>query len=69
MGAVELVEQVGGGGGRCDVRPHRHGVDQQAHHGFCPGHLGGPVTISSDVAVLAAQRVQYYQTFNEVASA
>ena len=42
VGAVQLVEQVGGGGGRCDVRPHRHGVDQQAHHGFRAGHLGGP---------------------------
>jgi chitodextrinase len=32
------------------------------------GALGGPVTISSALPVLAAQRVQYYQTFNEVSS-
>src|SRR4029078_1775694 len=32
VGVLELVEQVGGGGGRCDVRAHRDGVDQQAHH-------------------------------------
>jgi photosystem II stability/assembly factor-like uncharacterized protein len=35
---------------------------------FPVGHIGGPVTITSDQAVLAAQRVQYYQTFNEVPS-
>jgi hypothetical protein len=28
--------------------------------------VGGPVTVSSDQPVLASQRVQYYQTFNEV---
>ena len=33
---------------------------------FPPGTIGGPVTISSDQPVLAAQRIQYYQTFNEV---
>ena len=32
----------------------------------CPGGFGGPVTVSSDQAVLASQRVQYYQSFNEV---
>jgi chitodextrinase len=32
------------------------------------GEIGGPVTISSTQSVLAAQRVQYYQTFNEVSS-
>jgi Ni,Fe-hydrogenase III small subunit len=32
----------------------------------CPGGFGGPVTVSSDVPVLASQRVQYYQSFNEV---
>ena len=42
VGAVQLVEQVGGGGGRGDVRPHRHRVDQQAHHRFRAGHLGRP---------------------------
>ena len=40
VGAVQLVEQVGGGGCRCDVRAHRHRVDQQAHHRFGAGQLG-----------------------------
>jgi hypothetical protein len=35
---------------------------------YVPGHFGGPVTITSDQPVLAAQRVQYYQSFNEVAA-
>jgi len=35
---------------------------------FPPGSIGGPVTISSDQNVVAAQRVQYFQTFNEVAA-
>ncbi len=39
--ALQLVEQVGGGGGGGDVRPHRHGVDQQAHHGVRAGDFGG----------------------------
>jgi len=29
-------------------------------------HTGGPVTITSDQPVLAAQRVQYFSSFNEV---
>jgi hypothetical protein len=37
----------------------------EAHATF-PGGLGGPVTIGSNVPVLAAARVQYYSTFNEV---
>jgi spore germination protein YaaH len=35
---------------------------------WLPGHYGGPVTITSDQPVLAAQRVQFYQSFNEVAA-
>jgi outer membrane protein assembly factor BamB len=31
-----------------------------------PGSLGGPVSVTSTLAVLASQRVQYYQTFNEI---
>jgi hypothetical protein len=31
-----------------------------------PGQIGGPVTVTSNVPVLASQRVQYYQSFNEV---
>ena len=33
---------------------------------FPAGTIGGPVTISSTQPVLAAQRVQYYSSFNEV---
>src|SRR5207302_567644 len=32
----------------------------------CPTGFGGPVTVNSDQPVLASQRVQYYQTFNDV---
>jgi hypothetical protein len=32
----------------------------------CPTGFGGPVTVNSDQPVLASQRVQYYQSFNEV---
>jgi hypothetical protein len=33
---------------------------------FPPGTIGGPVTVTSDQAVLASQRVQYYSSFNEL---
>jgi len=33
---------------------------------FPAGSIGGPVTVSSTQPVLASQRVQYYQSFNEV---
>lgn len=33
---------------------------------FPYGVIGGPVTVTSDVPVLASQRVQYYDSFNEV---
>jgi hypothetical protein len=33
---------------------------------FPQGTIGGPVTITSTQPVLAAQRVQYYSTFNEI---
>jgi len=36
---------------------------------FAAGSLGGPVTITSSQPVLAAQRVQYFQSFNEVPAA
>ena len=39
---LQLVEQVGDRGGRSDVRPHRHRVDQQSHHRIRAGHLSGP---------------------------
>ena len=42
VGALQLLEQVHGGGRRGDARPHRHRVDEQAHHRVRAGHLGGP---------------------------
>jgi spore germination protein YaaH len=33
---------------------------------FPPGTIGGPVTVSSSQPVLASQRVQFYQSFNEI---
>src|SRR5207248_7258777 len=33
-----------------------------------PGHIGGPVSVTSDQPVLSSQRVQYYQSFNETPS-
>ncbi len=38
----------------------------EAFVGFPAGSIGGPVKVSSSQPVLASQRVQYYQTFNEV---
>jgi hypothetical protein len=35
---------------------------------FPAGTIGGPVNISSTQPVLASQRVQYGQTFNEIAA-
>src|SRR5207302_777620 len=32
----------------------------------CPTGFGGPVSVNSDQPVLASQRVQFYQSFNEV---
>src|SRR6201999_3603431 len=34
VGALQLLDQAGGGGRRVEVRPHRHRVDEQAHHRF-----------------------------------
>ena len=33
---------------------------------FPQGTIGGPVTVNSDQTILVSQRVQYYQSFNEV---
>jgi hypothetical protein len=33
---------------------------------FGVGHIGGPVVVNSDQQIRASQRVQYFQTFNEV---
>ena len=40
----------------------------ESHGTFPSGNIGGPVTITSDQPVLGAQRVQYYQSFNEVSA-
>ena len=57
---LQLVQQVGDGGGRADGGPHRHGVDQQPHHGFRADQLGGPARdggAEGDI-VLAGQPAQ-----------
>jgi spore germination protein YaaH len=41
------------------------GAGAEAYVTFPAGKIGGPVTVSSSQPVLASQRVQYYQTFNE----
>jgi hypothetical protein len=41
----------------------------EAYVTFPQGSIGGPVFITSDQPVIAASRVQYYQTFNEVPAA
>jgi hypothetical protein len=41
----------------------------EAYTSFPAGNIGGPVTVTSNVPVIAAQRVQYYQSFNEVPAA
>jgi polyvinyl alcohol dehydrogenase (cytochrome) len=40
----------------------------EAYVTFPSGKIGGPVTVSSPQPVLASQRVQYYQSFNEVSA-
>jgi spore germination protein YaaH len=44
------------------------GAGAEAYVSFPAGTIGGAVTVSSTQPVLASQRVQYYQTFNEVAA-
>lgn len=42
-------------------------VAAHTEHVFsCPTGYGGPVTVDSDTAILASQRVEFYRTFNEV---
>src|SRR5439155_26509191 len=38
----------------------------QTHATFAHGHIGGPVIVNADQQVIASQRVQFQQTFNEV---
>ena len=42
VGALQLVQQIYGGGCRCHAGPHWHRVDEQADHRFRTDHLGGP---------------------------
>ena len=42
------------------------GPSAEAYVTFPAGTIGGPVTVSSTQPVLASQRVQYYQSFNEI---
>src|SRR5437667_11655094 len=44
------------------------GAKQEAYTSFPQGTIGGPVTVSSNQAILASQRVEYNQSFNEVAA-
>src|SRR5256885_11283713 len=50
------------------VQPFTLAAGQQTHLTFPKGTIGGPVvvTVSAGPAVLASQRVQYYQSFNEI---
>jgi hypothetical protein len=41
----------------------------EVYASFPSGSIGGPVTVISNVPVIAAQRVQYFQSFNEVPAA
>jgi hypothetical protein len=45
--------------------PQTTTVSDEKYFSF-PGAIGGPVTVSSTQPMLAAQRVLYYQTFNEI---
>jgi hypothetical protein len=42
------------------------GPGSEVYITFPSGTIGGPLTVSSSQPVLASQRVQYYQTFNEI---
>ncbi len=61
-GPVSVQVQVGGA-----VLNPTLGAGQETWVSF-PGVIGGPLLISASAPVLASQRVQYYQTFNESAA-
>jgi outer membrane protein assembly factor BamB len=54
--------------GAANIGPFMLGAGQETYVNFGPGHIGGPVTVTSSQPVLASQRVQYYSSFNETAS-
>jgi Ni,Fe-hydrogenase III small subunit len=49
----------------CGPQSASVGAGSGTYFGCATGY-GGPVTVTSSIGVLASQRVQYYQTFNEV---
>jgi hypothetical protein len=55
--------------GAPNIGPFPLQAGQETYVTFGPGHIGGPVTITSSQPVLASQRVQYFQSFNEVPAA
>ncbi|VBA40349.1 hypothetical protein LAUMK13_03011 [Mycobacterium innocens] len=60
VGALQLAQQLGGGGCRRDGCPYRHRVNEQAHHRFRAGHLVWPTRDhrAEDDIVLAGQTAQ-----------
>jgi hypothetical protein len=44
------------------------GPSAEVYVTFPAGSIGGPVSVSSTQPVVASQRVQYYQTFNEISA-
>ena len=42
VGFLQLIEQVSGASHRRDPCPHRHRIDEQAHHRIRAGHLSWP---------------------------
>ena len=55
--------------GAPSIGPFPLQAGQETYVTFGPGHIGGPVTITGSLPVLASQRVQYFQSFNEVPAA
>jgi IPT/TIG domain len=55
--------------GAPNIGPFPLQAGQETYVSFGQGQIGGPVTITSSLPVLASQRVQYYQSFNEVPAA
>jgi hypothetical protein len=69
------IHLINGSGSLANVSVSMPGADpirvvlragQETVVSFGQGHIGGPVVINSDQQIQASQRVQYYQTFNEV---
>lgn len=66
-GTAATVDITIPGNPACSIVPTTPNVPAGGEAFFnCSTGYGGPVVISSDQPVLASQRVQYYQSFNEV---